>query len=161
MGVDASGGSVYGGGGGSGGLTTVINYYYVGGKGGGYVQGNTTYITGAGAAGAAGLVSITYTPVTAPTIISLSPNIGYSGNTIIITGTQFINVQNVNFGVIPASSYTVTNSTSISATVPNNVAGGSVNVNVQNLVATSSLVSQDVFTYQTSSYSAGFMNFAF
>jgi len=159
MSNNGSTGVLYGGGGGGGGYNLNDVITTIGGKGGGTTNAYTT-TDFAGGAGANGLIIITYTPVTAPTVTSVSPNITYTGNMVVISGTQFINVQNVYFGTI-AASYSVTNSTSISATVPVNVAEGTLDVIVQNLLGTSANTSADLFTYQTSSYSAEFMNFAF
>ncbi len=62
-----------------------------------------------------------------PTITSFSPDTAASGATVTITGTDLTGATAVSFGGIPAASFTVTNSTTISAVVGS---GGSGDVSV-------------------------------
>jgi hypothetical protein len=76
-----------------------------------------------------------------PTITSFSPTIGFNSTVVTITGTNFHNVSAVNFGGVPAASYTVVNPTTISAVVGT---GASGSVSVTNSFGTASLAG---FTY--------------
>ena len=66
----------------------------------------------------------------APTVTSVSPNIGPTtgGTTVIITGTGFTGATAVKFGATAAASYTVNSSTQITATSP---AGSAATVDVR------------------------------
>jgi|GEM_PF-4688981 hypothetical protein len=68
-------------------------------------------------------------PATAPTITSFTPTSGASGATITITGTNFSTATAVNFGGDAAASFTIVNSTTITAIVD---AGASGSVAVTN-----------------------------
>jgi photosystem II stability/assembly factor-like uncharacterized protein len=68
-----------------------------------------------------------------PTITSLSPNGGQSGGTVNITGTNFATTSSVSFGGVPATSFVVNSSTSITAIIGN---GASGDVVVTNLAGT-------------------------
>ena len=59
----------------------------------------------------------------APTISSFTPTSGVAGTVVTISGTNFTGTNAVTFGGIGASSYTVTNDTTISATVGNGALG--------------------------------------
>ncbi len=61
--------------------------------------------------------------VPVPTITSISATSGASGDVITIMGANFANVTSVKFGGTAASSYTVVNSTSITATLGNGASG--------------------------------------
>ena len=76
-----------------------------------------------------------------PTISSFTPNIGFAGTTVTITGTNFTGTTAVSFGGMAASSYTVVNPTTISAVVGN---GSTGSVSVTNSLGTGSLAG---FTY--------------
>lgn len=76
-----------------------------------------------------------------PAILSFSPTIANSGDTITITGRNFSNVSVVSFGGTPAQSYTVISSTIIKAVIAN---GESGKVSVTNNFGTGSL---DGFNY--------------
>jgi hypothetical protein len=63
----------------------------------------------------------TYTIQAPPTVLSVSPNKGVTaitGKVVTITGTNFTNVSAVTVGGIACATYTVTNSTTISCTLP-------------------------------------------
>ncbi|WP_067468697.1 IPT/TIG domain-containing protein, partial [Nocardia amamiensis] len=63
---------------------------------------------------------VNYTHLPAPTLTQLTPNHGSfsGGNTITLTGTNFTGATAVRFGTKAATSFTVTSSTRIRATVP-------------------------------------------
>ncbi len=66
--------------------------------------------------------------VTVPTISSFTPTTASQGDTVTITGNNFIGVMSVSFGGVAASSFSVNSNTSIKAVVGNG-ASGSVSVN--------------------------------
>lgn len=59
----------------------------------------------------------------APTITSFTPTFGLAGTVVKITGTNFTGTTTVAFGAIPASSFTVDSSTSITAVVASGATG--------------------------------------
>jgi len=69
--------------------------------------------------------NFTYPP---PTITSFTPTSGDAGTSVVITGTNFNAVTNVNFTGAAASSYTVNSDTQITATVPPLAAVGPISV---------------------------------
>jgi hypothetical protein len=73
----------------------------------------------------------------APTLVSFLPTSATSGQTVILKGQKFTNATGVTFGGVSATSYTVTNDSTISAVVPSNATSGSVVVT--NLVGSSSV----------------------
>jgi len=92
------------------------------------VNDNTiTAVVGVGASGAVmvttpvsleSLAGFTFiAPLTAPTITSFAPTSAASGGTVTITGTNFTTATAVNFGGDAAASFTVVNSTTITAVV--------------------------------------------
>ncbi|MCC7362781.1 MAG: IPT/TIG domain-containing protein [Dehalococcoidia bacterium] len=89
-----------------------------------------------------------YTYTAGPTITSLTPSSGPgTGNTsVTITGTNFVNVTDVNFGSVDAIDYVVTSSTTISAIAPPGAAGV-VRVSVTSTGGTSPDTSADDYTY--------------
>lgn len=64
----------------------------------------------------------------APTITSFTPNHGLPGTTVVITGTSFTNASAVSFNGIPATSFVVTNNTTLSAVVPSGATTGKITV---------------------------------
>ena len=64
----------------------------------------------------------------APTITSFTPNHGLPGATILITGTSFTNASAVSFNGVPATSFVVTNNTTLSAVVPAGATTGKITV---------------------------------
>lgn len=62
-------------------------------------------------------------PLTAPTISSFTPTSGATGATITITGTNFSTATAVNFGGDAAASFTIVNSTTITAVVASGATG--------------------------------------
>ncbi len=94
------------------------------------------------------------TTIAPPTITSVSPATGPvgGGNSVTITGTNLLETQTVTFGGTPAASFTVNNSTSITATVPASTSLGLVSIIVTTLVGSNpantlyTYVSLPVFT---------------
>jgi len=97
-----------------------------------------------------------FTYVALPTVTGVSPAAGPTagGNTVTITGTGFQNifgfpgVTHVDFGSVPASSFTVDSDTQLTATVPPGSAG-TVDVTALTwLGATAATSAADQYTYQ-------------
>jgi hypothetical protein len=103
----------------------------------GFTVISPTSITAIVGVGASGNVSVTtsfgtgslagFTFIPVPAITSFTPQSGGQGSVITINGTNLQNVTAVSFGGIAATSFTVVNSTTITATVGS---GGSGNVTV-------------------------------
>ncbi len=125
---------------------------------------SATSMTARSPAGAAGTVDIIvttpggtsvtsaadqFTYLTPPTITSISPTFGppAGGTVVTITGTDFTRVQNVFFGALPATSFTVNSATSILATAPPGFAGGSVPVFVLATGGRAATTVANQFTY--------------
>ena len=85
---------------------------------------------------------VTPPPPAKPTVTSLSPSTGNPGDSVTVIGTGFDGATAVNFGSAPAE-FSVANSTSITATVPDGT--GAVNVSVVTPNGTSS--ESAAFTY--------------
>jgi uncharacterized repeat protein (TIGR01451 family) len=64
----------------------------------------------------------------APTVTSFTPTHGLPGDRIMITGTSFTNASAVAFNGVPATSFVVTNNTTLSAVVPAGVTTGKITV---------------------------------
>ena len=95
---------------------------------------SATTITAKVGTGASGDVKVTTPTGTAsiagfkyllppPTIASVSPQNGTTNSTISITGTNFTGATAVTFGGVQATSFTVTNETTITAVVGNGASG--------------------------------------
>jgi FG-GAP-like repeat/IPT/TIG domain/Secretion system C-terminal sorting domain len=94
---------------------------------------NATSITATVGTGTSGNVSVTNQFGTGvlpgfvfqppPSITSFTPTTGGIGTTVTISGVNFTNVTSVFFGGVPATSYTVNSSTSISAVVSEGATG--------------------------------------
>ncbi len=110
---------------------------------------NVTVTTPFGTSATSAGSQFTYTahPL-APTVASLSPSSGPTsgGTSVIITGSNFIGVSAVNFGSIPAQSFTVDSTTQITALSPVSPAGV-VNVIITNSFDTSVPTAGSQFTY--------------
>jgi len=89
----------------------------------------------------------TYT-APSPTVTGISPNTGSTvgGATVAITGSAFTGATAVDFGSTPATTYTVRNDDSITATAPAETAG-TVDVTVTTPVGTSATGPADTYTY--------------
>ena len=92
-------------------------------------------------------------PAPAPTITSISPVTGSAagGTTITITGTDFTGATAVTIGGIAASSFTVVNSTTITAVTPAHAAGAA---GVEVTTATGTNVANSLFTYAATTTTA-------
>lgn len=91
-------------------------------------SGNVSVTTSFGSGSMAGF---TYAPI--PQVFSFSPQSAGTGATVTITGINFTGSTAVSFGGVAASSFTVVNSTTITAVVGN---GASGNVSVTNTFGT-------------------------
>lgn len=80
----------------------------------------------------------------APTLVSFLPTSASAGQSVILKGQHFTNATGVTFGGVSATTYTVTNDSTISAVVPSNASSGSVMVT--NLVGSSTVAG---FTFVT------------
>jgi hypothetical protein len=82
-----------------------------------------------------------------PTVGGLAPNSGGAsgGTAVTVSGTNFTGATAVAFGVNPATSFTVNNATTITATAP--AGSGSVDVRVTTPEGTSATNGSDQFTY--------------
>ncbi len=89
-----------------------------------------------------------FTCFVTPTVTSVSPTFGPTtgGTTVTITGTTFTGVTAVDFGPVPASSFTVNSATQITATSPSE-SPVTVDVTVTNPGGTSPLSAADRFSY--------------
>jgi alpha-tubulin suppressor-like RCC1 family protein len=89
-----------------------------------------------------------YTYVPPPQITKLSPKSGSVAGTtaVTITGTSFTSVTEVKFGSLPASSYTVTSSTTITAITPAEPAGV-VQVSVSTEFGTTASTANDLYKF--------------
>ena len=91
-----------------------------------------------------------FTYISIPTVTSFTPTSAATGTTVTITGTNFIGTTAVHFGAFPAASFTVVNSTTITAVVGS---GGSGNVFVTSPSGTGSFPG---FTYLAPPIITGF-----
>jgi IPT/TIG domain/PASTA domain len=84
-----------------------------------------------------------------PSVIAISPTTGTtaSGSSVTISGSNFSEVQKVDFGGMAATSYTINSEGSITATSPPASAPGTVDVTVTTAAGTSPTGSSDSFTY--------------
>ena len=126
------GGGAYGGGGGGGGGSGVL-----------FVQGSG--VGGAGAGGVQGVIIVTYTSQAPPAVSSCSPNTGSvpGGTSVTISGSGFVQISNVTFNGVAATSISVVNANTITCRTPAGAAG-SATVSVIGNVGTGSA---SVFTY--------------
>jgi hypothetical protein len=85
-----------------------------------------------------------------PAIASISPRSGSiaGGTKVTITGTDFAAASAVKFGSTPATSFTVTSETAITAVAPRSTKAGPVDVTVTTLAGTSAAARADRFTYK-------------
>ena len=91
-----------------------------------------------------------------PTISSVSPSAGPTsgGTSVVITGTNFIGVSQVNFGLFgggstPAQSFTVNSATQITAVSPQ-VSGNAYNATIEVRTASGSVTQTNAFAYAPS-----------
>jgi hypothetical protein len=104
-------------------------------------------VTTAGGTSAASSQAL-FTFIAPPTVSSVSPNQGPvgGGTTVTITGTNFTDAMEVDFGETPAA-FTVNDDTSITATAPAAEEPDTVHVTVATEGGTSATSSADRFTY--------------
>ena len=142
--------------GGAGGSAIVANQASASGGAGGDHGGATSGSGGGvanntnepGGVGRQGIIVLTYTPVPAPTVTGVSPSSGPTGGgtSVTITGTTFTGATAVKFGATDAASFTVNNSTTITATSPSHAAG-TVDITVTTPPGTSATSGADQFTF--------------
>lgn len=82
----------------------------------------------------------------APTVTDLDPDSGTAGTSVVITGTNFVDVTAVTFGGVDAESYTVDSDTQITAVAPEGMASGEVDVVVSTEVGDSATSDASKFT---------------
>jgi hypothetical protein len=90
----------------------------------------------------------TYVAIPPPYVNFVFPNSGSTagGNSVTITGTNFVNVSSVAFGAINAPSFTVNSMSSITAIAPPG-SSGTVNITVTTETGTSPITVNDRYTY--------------
>lgn len=114
---------------------------------------NVTVTTPAGTSAVSSGDQFTYLPLPAVTAVTPAAGPTAGGNTVTITGTDFQNpsgfpgVTEVDFGSVPAASFTVDSPTQLTATVPPG-AGGTVDVTVQTFEGTTTATFADRYTYE-------------
>ncbi len=94
----------------------------------------------------------TYTggpPPPAPAVTGVNPATAPSGTTVSISGTNFTGASAVNFGGVAASTFNVTNDTTVTAAAPSG--SGTVDVTVTTSGGTSPINASDKFTYSAGS----------
>ncbi len=91
------------------------------------------------------VTSVTVGGTSAPTVTLVNPISGPSGTTVTVSGTNFTGATAVVFGASPATTFTVNNATTISATAP--AGSGIVDVRVTTPEGTSATNANDQFTY--------------
>ena len=94
----------------------------------------------------------TYSAASAPTVTSLGTSSGTTagGTSVAITGTNFTGATAVSFGTVPAASFIINSSTSITAFAPPQAAA-TVDITVTTISATSATSASDHFTYTAAS----------
>jgi hypothetical protein len=90
-----------------------------------------------------------FTYTAGPTVTGVSPDVGLlaGGTPVTITGTGFTAATAVDFGGLPAGSFTVNSATQITATSPVTTTAGAVDVTVTAPSGTSGASAADQFTY--------------
>jgi len=81
-----------------------------------------------------------------PAVIIVSPSAGPAGTAVTVSGTNFTGVTEVDFGSGNKASFTVNNSTTLTATAPSGT--GTVDVTVTTASGTSKTLTDDQFTYE-------------
>jgi alpha-tubulin suppressor-like RCC1 family protein len=106
-----------------------------------------TVTTPSGTSGTSPADRFTYIPP--PAVTKVKPNKGPAagGTSSVITGSNFTGATAVSFGAVPASSFTVDSSTSITAVAPAGTAGAA-DITVATASGTSALSTHDVFKYE-------------
>jgi hypothetical protein len=111
------------------------------------IGGQTSAQAGVGGYGVDNIGPPPVPPTPAPTIATISPNVGvFTGNTVVtIAGNNFIDVTGVTFGGTSATGLSVANVTSITANTPSGTIGATVDVAVVANAGTAT--STAAFTY--------------
>jgi hypothetical protein len=106
-----------------------------------------TVTTPAGTSATSSADQFAYT-ASAPTVTGVSPNSGATGggNSVTITGTNLAPATQVYFGSLPATSFTTSSNTSMTATAPAELAG-TVDITVVTPYGTSAISASDHYTY--------------
>jgi|GEM_PF-710395 len=112
---------------------------------------DVTVTTPTGTSATASADHYTYTTLPIPTVSGVTPATGPTGGGTIVTvtGTNFAGTSSVNFGTLPAISFTVNSATQITATSPPHWAG-TVDITVSTGGGTSATGSSDRFSFTTS-----------
>jgi hypothetical protein len=109
---------------------------------------DVTVSTPGGTSATSSADQFTYTIPPTPTVTSVSPNAGWAGTSIIVTGTHFTGASAVDFGSgNPATDFTVNSDTNITVTAP--AGSGTVDISVTTSGGTSATLAADQFTYNT------------
>jgi hypothetical protein len=84
-----------------------------------------------------------------PTITKVDPNSGRTdqSTSVVITGTGFVDVDQVRFGAIDAASFTVDSKTQITAASPSNQSASTVHITVRAMGVTNTAATSDQFQY--------------
>ena len=108
--------------------------------------------TAAGTSAPVSADQFTYSAASAPSISSLGTSSGSTtgGTSVAISGSNFTAAVEVLFGGVPATSFTVNSSSSITAVSPPGSAG-TVDIQVETTVGSSAVSSSDQFTYSAAS----------
>jgi hypothetical protein len=108
------------------------------------------FVTKAGGNGAQGLIVVSYVPLPAPTISSVSPSSGPTGGGqgVTVTGSGFTNVTSVDIGGAPLTSVSVNSTTSITG-VTSAGAAGTYNAHVYVSGGVASPATGGSYTYVT------------
>jgi hypothetical protein len=106
-------------------------------------------VTAAGATSPPTTVDLFTYIAAAPTLTNLTPSSGPSagGTVVTLTGGSFTGASTVSFGGVPATTFTVSSATSITATAPAGTATSVVGVTVTGPGGTSRVSTSDNFTY--------------
>ncbi|WP_051450719.1 IPT/TIG domain-containing protein [Actinospica robiniae] len=109
---------------------------------------DVTVATPAGTSATGSADQYAYIPP-APAVTGVSPGSGpvAGGSTVTISGSSFTGATAVDFGGTPATTFTVSNDGSITATVPAAAAAGTVDVKVVTPYGTSASSGADQYTY--------------
>lgn len=91
-----------------------------------------------GTEGASPHAYVVYTPVSAPTISSVAPSVATTGQSVVITGTQFTYASSVTINGASAS-FTINADTQITATVPAGATPGAGTIVVTNPAGSASI----------------------
>lgn len=100
-------------------------------------------------AGEKGEVAFNADVLPAPTVNAISPPMGpiAGGTSVVIAGSDFVEVKGVSFGGSPSSLYTVNSEGQITALAPASNAAGAVDITVTTVAGTSPTSGADRFTY--------------